>query len=442
MADQTIELNPTSHRPSIHIEVLSGPHAGESWTVESLEPITIGRQAPAHLRLPNDEGASGVHCRIEFDRGQLRITDLGSTNGTQLNGLPIQSGTVRPEDVIVIGQSEIALHALQDDKESTELPPENDPSALAELDQTLAVGSTKDEGEETIDHSMTPRAQRSEFTVSEHDHFPRAFGDYDLLDVLGQGGMATVYRAIDRRTEGTCAIKVIRSTGQPSQKQLSLFLREGSLLTRLRHPRIVRAEEVGFHEDQPFLVMEYLKTIELLEVMATLNPQARIRTASWIISRIMQALHYAHGEGIVHRDVKISNLLAFREGHRLQVKLADFGLAKLIAETNVTQLTNERSLRGTLAFMAPEQIKESRAVGFPADIYASGICLIRLLGGALPKPAFEPTGNHVEPVLESLDWIPAALASIIRKATAPLVANRYATAEEFAKELHPFHQRR
>ena len=149
----------------------------------------------------------------------------------------------------------------------------------------------------------------------------------------------------------------------------------------------------------------------------------------------------SHGEGIVHRDVKISNLLAFREGHRLQVKLADFGLAKIVADSGISQLTNERSMRGTLAFMAPEQIKESRAVGFPADLYATGICLIRLLGGDLPKPAFESTGRNVEKVLRSLDSIPDALMRIIRKATAPLVLDRYANAEAMAMDLYPFHQR-
>ncbi|WP_286178056.1 serine/threonine-protein kinase [Rhodopirellula sp. JC639] len=262
-----------------------------------------------------------------------------------------------------------------------------------------------------------------------------------MLELIGQGGMATVYRGVQRKTGDTVAIKLIRAGGKPSKKQLSLFLREGALITRLKHPRIVCAYEMGYHDDQPFLAMEYLPTIDLLAVMTTLKPEARIRTASWVISRLLQALHHAHREGIVHRDVKISNLLAFREGHRLQIKLADFGLAKLVAESGISQLTNERSMRGTLAFMAPEQIKESRAVGFPADLYATGICLIRLLGGDLPKPAFESTGLHVEKVLRSLDPIPDALIRIIRKATAPLVPDRYANAEAMAKDLYPFHQR-
>lgn len=112
-----------------------------------------------------------------------------------------------------------------------------------------------------------------------------------------------------------------------------------------------------------------------------------------------------------------------------------------MAETGITQLTNERSIRGTLAFMAPEQIMESRAVGFSADLYAAGICLLRLLGSPLPKPAFDTTGSQVEAVLDSLEDVPDALVRIIRKATAPLVTDRYGKAEEMAKALYPFQKR-
>ncbi len=415
-----------------------------------LEPITIGRQAPANLRLPDDQVASGVHCKVEIDGQQLRVTDLKSTNGTRLNGLPVQSGTVRPDDVVAIGQSEFQLSMLDASEPSSSSSPPDALEQQREPDQTQIAapdasqnkkgpGAT-DHLEETIDSGDGNLSWSTE-DAEKLPTLPCDFADYRLLEMIGQGGMATVYRGVQRKSGETVAIKLIRAGGKPSKKQLSLFLREGALITRLKHPRIVEAYEMGSHEDQPFLAMEYLPTIDLLEVMATLKPEARIRTACWVISRLLQALHHAHGEGIVHRDVKISNLLAFREGHRLQVKLADFGLAKIVADSGISQLTNERSMRGTLAFMAPEQIKESRAVGFPADLYATGICLIRLLGGDLPKPAFESTGRNVEKVLRSLDSIPDALMRIIRKATAPLVLDRYANAEAMAMDLYPFHQR-
>lgn len=428
-----------------------------------LDPIIIGRQAPSNLRLPDDQVASGVHCQVEIDGKQLRVTDLKSTNGTRLNGLPVQSGTVRPDDVVAIGQSELQMSLLDaakpvDSRSQSSMPPD---VSEREPDQTQIAapyalpnqsrdtlhrppgskgpGAT-DHLEETIDSGDGDLSWSAEDT-GKQQVLPCDFADYRLLEMIGQGGMATVYRGVQHESGETVAIKLIRAGGKPSKKQLSLFLREGTLITRLKHPRIVEAYEMGYHDDQPFLAMEYLPTIDLLGVMTTLKPEARIRTASWVISRLLQALHHAHSEGIVHRDVKISNLLAFREGHRLQVKLADFGLAKIVADSGISQLTNERSMRGTLAFMAPEQIKESRAVGFPADLYATGICLIRLLGGDLPKPAFESTGLHVEKVLRSLDPIPDALMRIIRKATAPLVPDRYTNAEAMAKDLYPFHQR-
>jgi serine/threonine protein kinase len=437
MADETIELNPHKRPLFLRIEVVAGPHAGEAWTIEIVQPITIGRRDPSHLRLPNDESASGVHCRLDRAEGQLCVTDLDSTNGTHLNGLRIQSGTMRPDDVLTIGQSDIMVRSLGPavarNSDGTDSDARNAGDPASDIDSGVP--------EDTIDHEYRPTDQTEAYRVTSGPSLPKAFGNYDLLEFLGQGGMATVYRAVDRRAGEDRALKLIRSNGAPSSKQLSLFQREGALVTSLRHPRIVRAEEVGCHDEQPFLVMEYVQTVDLLEVMATLTPTARVRTAAWIISKLLQALHYAHGKGIVHRDVKISNLLAYREGHRLQVKLADFGLAKLVADSGITQLTNERSIRGTLAFMAPEQINESRAVGFTADIYAAGICLIRLLGGRLPKPAFDATGAGVDAVLENLD-LPASLVRIIRKATAPLVTDRYSNAEAMAKDLYPFQKRR
>src|SRR6056297_2895828 len=112
MADQTIEMIPARKEPSVRIEVIAGPHAGESWPVQIVDPVTIGRRPPANLRLPDDDGASGVHCKMEIDGNQLHVTDLESSNGTWLNGLRVQSGTVRPDDVIAIGQSEIRLSVL------------------------------------------------------------------------------------------------------------------------------------------------------------------------------------------------------------------------------------------------------------------------------------------------------------------------------------------
>jgi len=480
MADQTIEMIPARKEPSVRIEVIAGPHAGESWPVQIVDPVTIGRRPPANLRLPDDDGASGVHCKMEIDGNQLHVTDLESSNGTWLNGLRVQSGTVRPDDVIAIGQSELQLSLLsipnhgdskpvQSEKPSpshshgsthvtggprkkkttritapktpTQVSPDGvHPRKISRNPQRPSGAGVTHDLEETIDG---PGADLSwhEDEIDKRQALPRPFSNYQLLEMIGQGGMATVYRAVQSESGATVAIKLIRAGGKPSKKQLSLFSRESKLILRLKHPRIVRAYEMGFHDDQPFLAMEYLPTIDLLSTMTTLKPKARIRTSAWVISRLLQALHHAHREGIVHRDVKIANLLAFREGHRLQVKLADFGLAKIVVDSGISQLTNERSIRGTLAFMAPEQIKESRAVGFPADLYATGVCLIRLLGGELPKPAFESTGLHIEKVLRSLDSVPQALLQIIRKATAPLVPDRYPNAESMAKDLHPLHQR-
>ncbi|MEM9365774.1 MAG: FHA domain-containing serine/threonine-protein kinase [Planctomycetota bacterium] len=488
MPEKTVELDSTNHGQSIHVEVRSGPHSGEFWSVQLRGPITIGRQSPSHIRLPKEPGASTVHCQIEPDGQQLRIRDLGSTNGTLLNGMSVRSGIFRSGETILVGQSEIVITSQPSDEDlspRTDVPVESRRRHRDQVEgeQDSLFSEAEDEGTrvavagpsipEEVDSGQTPHLSRqqdpspatgeaatgeagtaetvaqgtqkkqsdSTFDSIEPFSIPRDFANYRLVERIGQGGMATVYRAVHRRSGEVVAIKMIRSIGQPSQKQLSLFLREGTLITKLRHPRIVHAHEIGFHDEQPFLVMEYVSGIDLLALMGSLQGNARLRTATWVASRLLQALHYAHGQGIVHRDVKISNLLAFREAHRLQVKLADFGLAKIVVDSGISQITNERSMRGTLAYMAPEQIRESRSVGFTADLYSAGICLLRLLGGELPKPAFEPNGGNVAKVLASLQGVPKPLARVIEKATKPAINDRYQSAESMNQDLFPFHQR-
>jgi len=235
------------------------------------------------------------------------------------------------------------------------------------------------------------------------------------------------------------AIKLIRSDLPTTSKQIQMFIREASVITRLQHPRIVRAFEFGIAKSTPFLVMEYIQTVDLLDLLDKQTPEERVRVATWTVSRVLQAVHYAHQQGIVHRDIKPANILAYREGRHLQIKLADFGLAKCHQDAGFSALTDEHSIRGTIAYMAPEQLANSRDAGPSVDLFSCGGCLLRMLTGSIPNVALEP--SLANKVLDDAKHIPDSLGAVIRKSLQRIPEQRFQSAEDFAAAIFPFHRR-
>ena len=178
---------------------------------------------------------------------------------------------------------------------------------------------------------------------------------YRIVSLLGEGGMATVYKAYDTRLETEVAFKVIRTEQfAPAvlERVLRRFEREAKALARLTHPNIVKVTDYGEHEGAPFLVMEYLPGGTLKHLLA----ERAGRPLPWeeavrLLLPIARALHFAHQEGFIHRDVKPSNILITRSGEPM---LSDFGIAKLL-ESEETTLTGTGVGVGTPEYMAPEQ---------------------------------------------------------------------------------------
>src|SRR5216684_1902444 len=206
-------------------------------------------------------------------------------------------------------------------------------------------------------------------------------GAYTLESRIGQGGMGTVWLAhrSDGRFEGRAAVKFLNASliGGASEER---FKREGSILARLAHPNIAHLIDAGVSATgQPYLILEYVegRAIDRYCNELALNIEARIR----LFLDVLAAVAHAHANLIVHRDIKPSNVLVTREG---QVKLLDFGIAKLLEEeTGVTVLTREGERALTPAYAAPEQVIGT-AVTTATDVYALGILLYLLLTGKHP----------------------------------------------------------
>jgi len=213
----------------------------------------------------------------------------------------------------------------------------------------------------------------------------RDIGRYHIVEALGQGGMATVYKAYDTRLEREVALKFIRvDLVAPAYQELMLkrFEREAKSLARLSHPNILKMHDFGEYEGAPYLVMEFLPGGTL---KSRTGQPAAYQEAARLLAPMARALDYAHQENIIHRDVKPANILLTKTGMPM---LSDFGIAKILGVDDTSQLTGTGVGVGTPEYMAPEQWTNN--VVPQTDIYALGVVFYELVTGRKPFTADTP----------------------------------------------------
>ena len=262
-------------------------------------------------------------------------------------------------------------------------------------------------------------------------------GRYHVIEQLGQGGMAVVYKAFDTRLERDVAIKVIR-TGmvQPDllHQLLRRFEREAKSLAKMEHRAIVNIFDYGEFEGAPYLVMEYLPGGTLKEWGR--RPMSYQKAARTLLP-IGRALDYAHQQGIIHRDVKPSNILITRAGEPL---LSDFGIAKVLEGEHTTQITSTGTGIGTPEYMAPEQWRNE--IVPQTDIYALGIVFYEMVTGRKPYVADTPAAVAImqatEPLPRPKDLVPGipdTVENVLFKALAKQPHDRYPSMGDFVAAL-------
>lgn len=260
--------------------------------------------------------------------------------------------------------------------------------------------------------------------------------NYTRLKELGRGGMSTVYLARDSALNRLVAIKVLKTGELTGNEYVRRFFREARITAQLQHPNIIRIFESNFSRSEGifYIVTEYVEGGDFQRLLpyneqesrsgSTLNVQVPLRKKLEVIERVLGALDYAHQQGIVHRDVKPSNILLTKG---LEPKLCDFGIATALwgQESRYTQ-TNE--VIGTMDYIAPEQKENSKNVDLRADIFSIGVILYQLTTGRKPLGAFSPPG-------QLNDSIPAQLDQLIMKCLKPLPVSRYKNAHNLADHL-------
>jgi serine/threonine protein kinase len=263
-------------------------------------------------------------------------------------------------------------------------------------------------------------------------------GRYEILEQLGEGGMATVYKAHDPRLERDVAIKVIRREAFPPEDLdmlLKRFEREAKALGKLSHPNIVGVIDYGEHEGSPYLVMVYVPGGTLKERLGRSIPW---RDAVRLLLPIARALEYVHERNIINRDVKPSNVLMTEDGQPL---LSDFGLAKLFEkDKESTNLTSSGTGIGTPDYMAPEQWTGEPTA--QSDLYSLGVVLYEMITGHRPYTADTPAGILLKQATEALPLpkayipdLPQNVESVLLKALAKDPRDRYPDVRTFAAEL-------
>lgn len=264
----------------------------------------------------------------------------------------------------------------------------------------------------------------------------RRLGDYELGAQIGQGGMGTVYEAIQLKLDRRVALKVLNTALAGDKDFQERFKREAKAAAAINHPNLIQVYDFGEQDGTYFFAMEYVKGENLADRIKR-SGRLPIQTAVHMIDQVARALEKAHSLGIIHRDVKPENILLSAEG---DVKLADLGLAKILNEDASMTITGTGL--GSPHYMAPEQAEDSGKVDHRADIYALGITLLNMVTGKRPFTGNSPMGivmahaNKPLPTGRELGTdLPPELETVIHRMCAKKPDDRYADYASLRTEL-------
>lgn len=250
------------------------------------------------------------------------------------------------------------------------------------------------------------------------------FQDLEVLELVGVGGMGAAYKARQRSLDRIVALKILSSELASDPAFIERFSREARLLARLNHPNIVTVFQAGSVGPFAYLIMEYVEGENLRHAIQSgrFGPEEALLLAR----NICEPLQFAHEQGILHRDIKPENILINARG---EVKIADFGIAKLVGATEpgMVTLTRENSMLGSPRYMSPEQLETPGDVDQRADIYSLGLVLYELLTGRLPMGKFEPPSSRTA--------VDARVDEILMQALERDRATRFQTVDELKARL-------
>lgn len=259
---------------------------------------------------------------------------------------------------------------------------------------------------------------------------------YRILELLGEGGMAFVFKAKDEQLERNVAIKTLKPIYISDSNFVSRFKREAQTAANLNHPNIVQIFDWGVEENEPYFVMEYVEGTTLSSVLAK-NKRVNISDALYIGSQVSAALHEAHENNLVHRDIKPGNIMITPGG---KIKVTDFGIVSIQDEDS--DITKSGTILGTANYISPEQA-QGLPVSKQSDLYSLGVVLYELISGKTPFDGDTPISiatKHLtekpKPISELINDIPSGVEKIVLKLLNKKQINRYKSAEDLRAALN------
>jgi serine/threonine-protein kinase len=439
----------------IRLEVTEGPHRGQAFTFAGHDTFLVGRSSRAHFRTPaKDEYFSRIHFMVEVNPPQCRLTDMGSKNGTYVNGRKAGSADLKDGDLIKAGTTvlRVSLTVGEGAPEPPALAPAAclvTPTALpqppAAPGLVVAPGVCPVCAAPLAMAGAKPAPALCSACEAEAQGKAQPIKGYQIVRELGRGGMGVVYLALRMAHRTPVALKTITPAVAGVRAHVERFLREADILRRLAHPNIVACRDTGESAGQLYFAMDYVRGTDAARLLQEEGPLPVGRGVG-LVCQLLEALAYAHAQGFVHRDVKPANVLVEAGEAREVVRLADFGLARVYQASPLSGLTMRGDVGGTVAFMAPEQVTQFREAQPPVDQYAAGATLYTLLTDRhiydLPEQFTDQILMLLQedpvPIRARRPDLPAELAGVIHRALAREPGSRFADVGAMRQALLAF----
>ena len=421
----------------VNLKVLAGPYKGRIFTFGQHDSFLIGRTKDAHLCLSDDRFFSRHHCLLEINPPRSFLRDLGSTNGTFVNGERVREAFLKNGDRIQGGETLLQVEVTTaDPHQQAETTQDAMPSRpVLVMVECLNCGRREQAQASAPDEHLTFLCEDCRIELKRS---PQPIPGYDTVKLLGRGGMGCVMLAREQRTGRAVAVKTLLPEFAVSDKALRRFMREIDVAASLKHKNIVEFIDRGTHNGVVYLVTEFVDGPDASKLAEAHGGYLSCNVAISIISQALDALGHAHSQGYIHRDFKDQNILVTGEWPNLTAKLTDFGLAKSFTQSGMSGVTMAGEMAGTLAYMPPEQLRNFRDVKPQSDIYAVGMTAYSLLTGSLALDLTKKTSINDTiraifeqpsiPLRQRAPQVPPQICEIIDRALAKDPGQRWQSA--------------
>ena len=430
----------------VTLRVIAGPQTGRVFTFDQHETFMIGRSEDSQFCLPHDRYFSRNHCLLEIAPPQCFLRDLGSTNGTFVNGIKVETAHLKNGDRIQGGETVLEVEVSGDHK--TVQYTRGGAPVLSETIPSLITVQCLNCGIPSKAEASRPDAKLSFLCDDCREALkknPQPIPNYQMIRVIGQGGMGSVMLARAVKDGRAVAVKTLLPEVAVSEQSLKRFLREIEVAASLRHPNIVSYIDHGTHNGIVYLVTEFVQGMDACKLSKHRGGKLHYQEVIKIIEQTLAALDFAHSLGFVHRDIKEQNILVDGNYPNYIAKLTDFGLAKSFKQSGMSGVTMVGDVAGTIAYMPPEQVRDFKEVRPPSDIYAIGMTAYSLLTGAhaldlSPRAGISETvkaifEKPIVPIARRQPEIPIRVTAVIETAIAKEPEMRWRTAGEMREAL-------